>query len=156
MDYKDNLFHSSRISVFKLILLFALFLCFSRSGASEKVEQKKEQGTEKKVKNRTAEKKTVKKKAKKKKESISKPKEETVVIEPKGTTTQEGYTHLPLLETKKSKAEKAKTFKASPEIHDSKVLSSVDHEGRTIFEGPYGSHYVLNKNGKKLYLKHNK
>lgn len=157
MDLKKVLMQFVRGTLFKMLALIAMIFSFSNIEAKERAEQKKEQGSEKKGKTKSAEKKSGKKKTKKKKEILSKPKETVVTFESKNTAPKQEYTHLPLLETKKTKAEKAsKTSKTSVEMPENNSAPTTDQSGRTVFEGSYGSRYVLNKNGKKLYLKQNK
>ena len=150
MNFKGCLMHFNRCWHFQFLLVMALLFSVSELTAGLSAEQKKVQGTEKKDKSKAAEKKPGKKKSKKiapKKESVKKAtstiksKEDPVPAETKGGGNNEEFNHLPLLEMKKS---------------ESNRVGTTDQTGRTVFEGPYGSRYVLNKNGKKLYLRQNK
>jgi hypothetical protein len=155
----------------KGLLLILVFLGLQQSLFSKETFQKKEE-TEKKTKHKSPEKKVVKKKKEKKpkkKESgeAVKPapipaknttvKEKTTNPEPAQEAKNDGYTHLPLLtvKPKKSADSKANPPEVTPSITPlpKAATSNIDANGRTIFEGPYGSRYFINKNGKKFYLK---
>jgi hypothetical protein len=158
-------FNNCLVYLYRCILLIVLpvsisFYSISAVMGKGITEQKKEQSQEKKVKSKTAEKKGNKKKAKKntpkkvnvKVEMTAKPKEVLPQVETKTPVKKEEGSHLPLLETKKTKAEKAAQMAAQTNENPT-LIQTKDQEGRTIYEGAFGSRYVLNNNGKKLYLK---